>query len=122
MSETNPFLQVIRVWAGLAWADDIIADEEARAMKKLISTAGLSDEEQATALGYLDSKIELEIAGLDALNEPARLGIYRAAVRLAGVDKDFAPEERKFLDRLRDGLAIGADAASQIESEISLPE
>lgn len=122
MSEENPFLQVIRVWAGLAWADDVIADEEARAMRKLIDTAGLADPERAIALGYLDSKVELETAGLAGLNENARVGIYKAAARLAGVDKHFAPEERKFLDRLRDGLSIDAEIAGKIEADIALTE
>jgi uncharacterized membrane protein YebE (DUF533 family) len=122
MAEENQFLQVIRVWAGLAWADDVIADEEAAAMSKLIATAGLAEPEKAVALGYLESKVELETEGLEGLNENARFGIYKAAVRLAGVDKEFAPEERKFLDRLRDGLAIGQDIAQKIEADVPLPE
>jgi len=122
MSEENPFLMVIRVWAGLAWADNIIADEEAMAMKKLIATAGLAGPDQKIALGYLESKVELETAGLADLNENARMGIYKAALRLAGVDRNVAPEERKFLDRLLDGLAISEDVAGKIEADVPLPE
>ena len=122
MANQNQFLEVIRVWAGLAWADDIIAPEEAAAMTKLISSANLDDGEQATALGYLDSKVELDVTSLKALNEPARAGIYKAAARLAMVDREFSPEERSFLDRLRDGLGISVEASTQIENDVSLPE
>lgn len=118
----NQFLEVIRVWAGLAWADDVIAPEEAAAMKKLIASANLDDGEQAIAMGYLDSKVELEPTSLTALNENARLGIYKAAARLAMVDREFSPEERSFLDRLRGGLDISADVAGKIESDVKLPE
>lgn len=122
MAGQNPFLEVIRVWAGLAWADDIIAPEEATAMKKLISSANLDDGEQAIALGYLDSKVELDVSSLRALNENARTGIYKAAARLAMVDREFSPQERTFLDKLRDGLGLSAEASAEIESDIQLPE
>jgi uncharacterized membrane protein YebE (DUF533 family) len=122
MAEQNQFLQVIRVWAGLAWADDVIAPEEAVAMKKLIDGAALGDDEKTTALGYLDSKVELDTGSLSGLNEVARAGIYKAAVRLAGVDKEFSPDERRFLDRLREGLELADDVAQKIEADIPMPE
>jgi len=111
----NQFLSVIRVWAALAWADDVIADQERDAMKRLIDGAELSDEDRETALSWLENKIELDTDPVADLSERARLGIYRAAVRLAAVDQDVADEEKVFLGRLRDGLGIDAETARDLK-------
>jgi uncharacterized membrane protein YebE (DUF533 family) len=123
MGEKNEsqFLSVIRVWAALAWADGVIHEQEALAMKRLVETAGLGAADRAKAMGYLDDKIELDTAGLASLNPVARLGIYKAAVRLAGVDKDFADEEVQFLERLRVGLEIDEATARAARAEIPSP-
>jgi uncharacterized membrane protein YebE (DUF533 family) len=118
----SQFLSVIRVWAALAWADDVIADQEREAMRRLIDGADLSDDEHETALSWLENKVELDTANIKDLSERARHGIYRAAVRLASVDQDFAPEERMFLDRLRDGLDIDAKTADEIASSVPQAE
>lgn len=110
----NQFLSVIRVWAALAWADDVIADQERDAMKRLIDGAELSDEDRETALSWLENKVELDTDPVSSLSERARLGIYRAAVRLAAVDQDVADEEKVFLGRLRDGLGIDSETADGI--------
>jgi uncharacterized membrane protein YebE (DUF533 family) len=118
MTQESQFMSVIRVWAALAWADDVIVDQERAAMRRLIDGAELSDDERETALSWLDNKVELETANLEDLSERARHGIYRAAVRLASVDQDFADEEKKFLSRLRDGLSIDEATAKQIASSL----
>ncbi len=112
------FLSVIRVWAALAWADGIIAHPEAVAMKRLIQTADLTDEEREIALGWLESEVELDTDSLASLGEDARLGIYQAAARLAAVDLEVAVEERAFLYRLREGLGIDPEKAKEIEAAI----
>lgn len=117
MAESQ-FLSVIRVWAALAWADDKIADAEADAMKRLISSAELPDDERETALGWLTTKVDLDTANIKGLNEEARRGIYRAAARLAAVDLEIADEERSFLATLRDGLEISEEDAKEIEANI----
>lgn len=117
MSESQ-HLSVIRVWAALAWADGVMVQAEAVAMRRLIEVADLSDDERDTALGWLDTRVELDTGNLATLGEQARHGIYRAAVRLASVDLDVADEERAFLVRLRRGLDISDDAAAEIESSI----
>jgi uncharacterized membrane protein YebE (DUF533 family) len=117
MAESQ-FLSVIRVWAALAWADGVIADAEAAAMKRLIKSAELTDDERKIALGWLEQKVDLETANITDLAAEARRGIYRAAARLAAVDLDIADTERAFLDRLRDGLDIGSEAAAEIEASI----
>jgi len=114
----SQYLSVIRVWAALAWADGVIADAEAAAMKRLVKSADLSDEERDTALGWLENKVELDTEAVDSLSEEARKGIYRAAARLAAVDLDVADEERNFLDKLRDGLKLSEDDVSEIEQSI----
>ncbi len=121
MSETSEsqYLSVIRVWAALAWADDVIQESERSAIMKLVAVAQLTDEERETAKAMLDSKVELETQPIADLSQPAREGIYRAALRLAMVDLDMADEEAAMLKLLREGLSINDDDASRIESSIN---
>lgn len=119
MSESQ-HLSVIRIWAALAWADGVIAEPEAIAMQKLIDIAYLSAHEREIARGWLENRVELDTRNLAELSENTRLGIYRAAVRLAAVDLSVADEERAFLVRLRQGLDIADDIAEEIESSLPL--
>ena len=116
----SQYLSVIRIWAALAWADDKIVDAEAAAMKRLVESADLTAEERKTALGWLDTKVELDTAGIAGLSDDARQGIYRAAGRLAAVDLEIADEERAFLDRLRDGLKIDEETARELEKGVPM--
>ncbi len=116
----SQYLSVIRIWAALAWADDKIVDAEAAAMKRLVESADLTDEERQTALSWLDTKVELDTAGIAGLSSDARQGIYRAAGRLAAVDLEIADEERAFLDRLRDGLEIDEETAKELEKGVPM--
>ena len=117
MAESQ-FLSVIRIWAALAWADGVIAEAEATAMKRLISAAQLSEEEKQQALAFLASRTELDTSNLGALSDDAKKGIYRAACRLAAVDHDVAAAERIFLGRLREGLALSEAEAREIEQGV----
>jgi uncharacterized membrane protein YebE (DUF533 family) len=121
MSDTSEsqYLAVIRVWAALAWADDVIQESERTAILKLVSVAQLSDEEREKARAMLESKVELETQPVAGLSKPAREGIYRAALRLAMVDLDMADEEKAMLKLLRDGLSIDDDDAARIAASIS---
>ncbi len=114
----SQYLSVIRIWAALAWADGVIADAEAAAMKRLVESADLTDDERATALGWLEEKVDLDTANISGLSEEARHGIYRAAVRLAAVDLEIADEERTFLDTLRGGLEISTETAAELEKGV----
>jgi uncharacterized membrane protein YebE (DUF533 family) len=116
----SQYLSVIRIWAALAWADDKIVDSEAAAMKRLVESADLTDEERQTALSWLDTKVELDTAGITGLSADARQGIYRAAGRLAAVDLEIADEERVFLDRLREGLEIDEETAKELEKGVPM--
>lgn len=113
------FLQVIKVWAALAWADGVISPAESVAMKKLIAAARqLSEEERTTALGWLRTKVDLDTDFLTSLAPDDRRGIYRAAAQLAAVDLEVATPERAFLVRLRHTLEIDENEASEIVAGI----
>ncbi len=114
----SPFLSVIRVWAAMAWADGAIADAEAQALRRLIAAAELTDDERAAAGRFLEQRVELDTADVSSLSEDARRGIYRAACRMAAVDRDVAASERNLLDRLRGHLGLGAEVARDIEGGI----
>lgn len=117
MAESQ-FLSVIRIWAAVAWADGVIADAESAALSRLIQGADLSDDERATAMGWLASRVELDTANIASLSDDARKGVYRAAARMAAVDLDVAETELAFLVRLRAALGISEDVAREVESAI----
>jgi uncharacterized membrane protein YebE (DUF533 family) len=117
MSESQ-ILNVIKVWAAIAWADGVLAEAEAEGMRRLIRTADLTPEERTSAMSYLDTRTDLPELYLKNLNPESRRGIYRAACRMAVVDHVFAHAERKMLDRLKTVLAIPPDIADEIEADV----
>ena len=117
MAESQ-ILDVIKVWAAIAWADGMLAEAEAEGMRRLIRTADLTNDERATAMSYLDTRIAMPELDLHNLNPDSRRGIYRAACRMAVVDHVFAHAERKMLDKLKDTLGIPADIAQEIEADV----
>lgn len=117
MAESQ-FLSVIRVWAAMAWADGSIAEPEAQALRRLIGAAELDADEKSTALKFLDARVDLDTAGIEALSEDARRGIYRAACRMAAVDGNVATAERALLDKLGGHLGIAAEVGKDIEAGI----
>lgn len=115
MSEQeSKFLAAVHVWAAAAWADGVIADEEALALKAIISVAKLSDDEKATALGWLDQKVELDDVKIADIPEDNRRNIYSAALGVIAIDKDVASAEKSFLDRLRKALEIDDATAAEL--------
>lgn len=117
MAESQ-ILDVIRVWAAVAWADGVLAEAEAEGLRRLVRTADLTTEERSAALSFLDTRTELPDLYLNNLNPDARRGIYRAACRMAVVDHVFARAERKMLDRLQSLLGIPLDIAKEIEADV----
>ena len=117
MAESQ-ILTVIRMWAAIAWADGVLAEAEAEGMRRLIRTADLTNDERATAMSYLDTRMSMPELDLHNLNPDSRRGIYRAACRMAVVDHVFAHAERKMLDKLKDTLGIPADIAQEIEADV----
>lgn len=114
----SPFLNVIRIWAAMAWADGKLADAEASALRRLIEAARLTGNDLAAAERCLTAKVTLDDADLDGMSDESRAGIYRAACRIAAVDRDVAADERALLVRLRDALGLSVDTAREIEGGI----
>lgn len=114
----SQFLTVIRIWAATAWADGVLDDAEASALRRLIEGARLDGDEAARARAFLDSRVELDDTGLGELSADARAGVYRAACRMATLDREVAVSERTLLVRLRDGLGLSLDAAREIEAGV----
>ena len=77
------------------------------------------DSERATALGFLEHKVELDATGLCDLPAAEREGVYRAAVQLSAIDDDIADSEIDFLERLRAGLGIDEETAERIEDSVA---
>lgn len=117
MAESQ-IMTVIRVWAAIAWADGILAEAEANGLRRLITTAELTAEERAQATTLVESRTTLPETYLDTLKPDARRGIYRAACRMAVVDRVFAASERTMLEKLRTLLGIPAELAQEIEADV----
>lgn len=111
-------LSVIRMWAAVAWADGVLAEAEAEALRRLIRTAELGDEERGEAGRLLEENVALPERYLTEMSPESRRGIYRAAVRMAVVDHVFSTTERSMLDRLRDLLGVPDDIAREIEFDV----
>lgn len=111
-------LSVIRVWGALAWADGVLAEAEADGLRRLIRSADLTDAERVAASRLLDAPVALPETYLTSLQPEARKGVYRAACRLAIVDRTLSASERLMLDRLRVVLGVPAETAAEIEADI----
>lgn len=117
MSESQ-VLNVIQLWAAVAWADGVLAQAEADGLRRLIKNADLTVDERTAAARFIERPVSTPDKFLDALSPEARRGIYRAACRLALVDHALAPAERRVLDRLRLLLAIPDDIGREIEADV----
>jgi uncharacterized membrane protein YebE (DUF533 family) len=117
MAESQ-ILSVIRMWAAVAWADGVMSETESDSLGRLIRTADLTDAERADARAFLETRTELPEAYLTNLTPEARRGIYRAACRMAMVDRVFSATERALLDRLRTLLSIATDVAQELEADV----
>ena len=118
MSHEETVLSILRVWAATAWADGAIADEEDRALRRLIKYSDLPAEHQARARAWLDEPVALETDKLERLSDERKLFIYRVAVEMARVDLELAGPERALLNRLREALALAQREAGEIEIEV----
>jgi uncharacterized membrane protein YebE (DUF533 family) len=117
MAESQ-ILSVIRMWAAVAWADGVMSETEAESLGRLIRHADLTDDERAGAREFVAARTELPETYVTNLTPDARRGVYRAACRMAVVDRVFSVTERALLDRLRNLLGIAVEFAQQIEAEV----
>lgn len=111
-------LSVIRMWAAVAWADGVLADTEAEALRRLIRTGDMRADERTEAERLLEENVALPERYLTDLSPESRRGVYRAACRMAVVDHVFSTTERNMLDRLRALLGVPDDIAREIEFDI----
>jgi tellurite resistance protein len=118
VSPESQILEVIRVWAAIAWADGSLAPAEAEGLRRLIQHADLTDAERAAAADFLLGPVALPQMYLTNLTNTARRGVYRAGCRVAVVDHVFTQTERRVLDRLRELLGIPEQVAKEIEAEV----
>lgn len=118
MDGESQLLSVIRMWAAIAWADGVLAEAEAEGLRRLIRTADLTADERTAASRLLEEQVTLPETYLTTMSPESRRGVYRAACRMAVVDRVFSQTERSVLERLRDLLAIPADIAHEIEADV----
>jgi len=121
MSDTeSEVLLAVKVWAAAAWADGVIADEEAQGMKAFLSVAKLSSKEVQTALGWLDEKVELDDVDIAAIPADNRQNIYAAALGVVAIDNEVSDSEKQFLECLRAALEIAEDTAAAMYKEAGI--
>ena len=110
-------LDVFTILAAVAWADGQLRESEANLLVRVILTADLSPDEREAAGRLLDAPVALPDAVVTTLSPEARRDAYRAACRMAVVDKSVAEPERSLLAQLRGVLGIAHDIADEIEAE-----
>ncbi|MBX3157886.1 MAG: hypothetical protein KF773_18095 [Deltaproteobacteria bacterium] len=121
MAESQ-ILDVIRMWAAVAWADGVLAEPEADGLRRLIRSADLTPAEREAALGMVAQRVYLpDSLSAGTLSDDAKRGIYRAACRMAAMDRVFATAERVMLDRMRFQLQLADDVADALEREVIEP-
>ncbi|HEU4735091.1 MAG TPA: DUF533 domain-containing protein [Kofleriaceae bacterium] len=117
MAESQ-ILSVIRIWAAVAWADGVMSPSEADSLERLIQTADLTEAERASARSFVQAPTELPERYLAELTQEARRGVYRAACRMAMVDRVLSATERALLERVRSLLGLSADLARELEASV----
>ncbi len=110
-------IAVIRMWAAVAWADGKLAPVETDALRRLIHAAALTVDERAQAYAFLDQPV-LEPTLTTGIPEVAKVGIYRAACRMAKLDGIVEPRERMLLAALSNALKLSPAVTRHIETEL----
>jgi uncharacterized tellurite resistance protein B-like protein len=105
---------IVRMWAAAAWADGKMHPAEAAALRRLIEASHGLDKEEALLL--LNSA-DVDINEVKQLPTDARVGVYRAAMRLVEIDGEVTDEERAFIARLRTVIDLDEATLRRIESE-----
>lgn len=105
------YMDAIRVWASAAWADGVIVPQEAEAMKRIIEGFPLEDDERATALGWIATRVELDGSPIGEWPYPVRLRVFQAAAEMVACDDEVVESEQAFIVKLRSILRIGIEDA-----------
>jgi uncharacterized membrane protein YebE (DUF533 family) len=118
VAEESQILNVIRVWAAIAWADGVPSAEEVAGLRRLVQGADLTAAERVTATRFISEPVAMPELYLTSLSPVARRGIYRAGCLVAVVDHVFTRTERRLLNQLREQLGLSEESAREIESEV----
>lgn len=110
-------LLTIRLWAAAAWADDVLHESEAAALRRLIEATELNKIEEAEAAAFFDAPPELDINDSSLLSPEAREGVYRAALGIVMLDRELAEGEKEFLERLAKALALPDEIIERLGQE-----
>jgi cytochrome P450 len=86
--------------AAVAWADGVVAPEEADALLTAARACGLDDDELRAVRASLTERVGLERVGKLALSPDGRTFVYAIACWLSRVDGEVAPEEQATLAQL----------------------
>jgi uncharacterized membrane protein YebE (DUF533 family) len=113
MNDGDHLVTAVKIWAAAAWADGVVVESEAMTLRAIIAVAKLTDEQRATAVRWIDTRVTLE--DVDVKNIPAadRVHIFSVACGMVAFDQKVAAEERGFLERLAKALDLSAADAAQ---------
>lgn len=111
-------MNVIRVWAAIAWADGTPSPEEVLGLRRLLRAPELTDEERAAAARFISEPVTMPEIEMSSLPPRTRRGIYSVGCRVAVVDHVFSRTERRLLNQLRELLGIPEESAKEIEAEV----
>lgn len=111
-------LQIARIWAAAAWADDKLHPKEAEALRRFIdASSDLDAESRQAAFALLDHKPAVELAEVERLHPDARQGVLRAALGIVKLDGKVTPDEEAWLARLRAQLGLEQTTVAKIQNE-----
>lgn len=114
-------LQILRLWAACAWADQKMHPAEAAALERLIAASDLTGREVEQAHALLSSAPKVEVDEVRKLAPEAREGVYRAALGIVKLDRVVTDDELAFLARLRTSLDLDESIIARIEAEQATP-
>src|SRR5688572_18364323 len=112
-------LAIARIWAAAAWADGVLHQTEAAALRRFLEAATELDAAERAAAEQLFEgppviSIEAEVA---KLSEESKEGVYRAVTGIMWLDGKLVEDELSFVARLRDQLGLPAALIARIEQE-----
>ena len=110
-------LELLRLWAAVAWADGKLAAAEAASLRRFIVAAQLEPAPQQLAYRFLDAPVEVP-REVTHWSLAVRQGVYRLACKMAVLDGNVAATERRMLARVAAALALGDAEADRIEQGV----
>ena len=119
-ASANKVLLALEVWIAAAWADGVISPEESVGMQAVIDVAKLSEDDRATARGWLAKKIELDDINVSQIPPDERANIFAAALGVVAMDNDVADAEQRFVERLQVALRIDDKTAADIRKRVGV--